>query len=187
MPVTSLLELVERLLTDGDTAAAFRESPDEFLAEHGLDDLSGADIVDALAIGFDSVAPDLAARLVLPALDGGDASAADALVDLLDAAPAESVLDEADAPVDLDFGLGESVDTESLFGSGDGDGDTGNLLDLDLGLNLDGDAGALDDLDTATFDQGFGSGSGDIDIDHLGDLDDVGDLDELGDGPADLL
>src|SRR5688572_13469358 len=105
MPVTSLLQLVERLLTDGDAAAAFRDSPGDFLAEHGLDDLSGADIVDALAIGFDSVAPDLAARIVLPLLDDEDASAADALTGLLDAAPAESVFDDAEAPVDLDFGL----------------------------------------------------------------------------------
>lgn len=176
MAATSLLELIERLLTDGDAAADFRDAPDDFLSDHGLGDLSGTDILDALSLGFDSVAPDLAQRLVLPEGDTGDATAADALGDLLDAAPADSVLDDTGAN-DFDFGLGDLFDG-STFGSGDADTEDGDLLDLDLDLDLgfDLDADGANDLDTATFDQGFGSGSADVDVDHLHDLDDADDL-----------
>ncbi|HUR76935.1 MAG TPA: hypothetical protein VMZ22_03230 [Acidimicrobiales bacterium] len=173
MAATSLLELIERLLSDGDAAADFQDAPDDFLSEHGLGDLSGADVLDALSLGFDSVAPDLAVRLVLPEGDTDNASAADALGDLLDAAPADSVLEDAGAD-DFEFGLGDLLDG-ATFGSGDSDADDDvDLLDLDLDLGFDADADAGDDLDTATFDQGFGSG--DLDVDHLHDLDDADDL-----------
>ncbi len=177
MAVTSLLELIERLLTDGDAAAAFREAPDRFLSDQGLDDLSGADVIDALSLGFDSVAPDLAGRLVLPA-ESDDASAADAFAQLLDAAPAESVLDEARVDLDFDFGLGLGLGHDSggsAFGDGDSDSDSDmDFGNLGLGLDVEADMGSVDDLDTATFDQGFGSGSGDLDVDGLHDLDDLG-------------
>lgn len=188
MAVTSLLELIGRLLTDGDAAAGFRAAPDRFLSDHGLDDLTGADVIDALALGFDSVAPDLALRLVLPAGTADDASAADTLADLLDAAPAESVLEDASGDRDLDFGFGDVLD-EWTFGAGDGDVDSDHA-GLELDLDLDADLGSVADLDTAPFDQGFGSGSGEVGAD-LDDVDDLGfaadQHDDLNDGPDGLV
>src|SRR5688572_26514873 len=129
MAAVSLLELIERLLTDGDAAAEFRDAPDQFLSDNGLGDLSGADVLDALSLGFESVTPDLAVRIVLPEGDGGNASAVDALTDLLDAAPAGSVLDDPGTE-EFGFGLGE-VGADAAFGSGGGDAES-DLVDLDL-------------------------------------------------------
>lgn len=174
MAVTSLLELIELLLIDGDAAASFRGAPDTFLSDHGLDDLSGADVIDALSLGFDSVAPDLAGRLVLPA-ESDNQSAADAFASLLDAAPAESVLEGAptgrDSELDFGLGLGDEPDG-SAFGAGDRDTDV-DATNLELGLDFVADSGSVDDLDTATFDQGFGSGSGELDLHDLHDPDDL--------------
>jgi hypothetical protein len=180
MGVTSLLELFEQLLNDGDAAAHFRSAPHQFLADHGLEDLSGADVFDALSLGFDSVHPDLAQRIVLPDDPTHHATAADAFDHLLAAAPDGSVLDDSHSDLggDYDFGLGHDFDDDATFGAGHDDSAHGHdfaHLALDLGDDLLGsdDLGLEDDLDTSTFDQGFGNGAHGVDVDHLHDVDDL--------------
>jgi hypothetical protein len=184
MGVTSLLELIEHLLTDGDAAADFKSDPHHFLSDHGLGDLSGHDVFDALSLGFDSVHPDLAQRIVLPDDPTEHHTAADAFDHLLDAASHEPALDDAhdlDLGHGLDFGLGHDFGSHDTFGAGHGDSGHGDLahLALDLGDHLDpgGDFDGGDDTDTNTFDQGFGNGAHDIDVDHLGDVDDLHQVD----------
>jgi hypothetical protein len=183
MGVISLLELVEHLLSDGDAAAEFRSHPHQFMEDHGLGDLSGHDVFDALSLGFDSVHPDLAQRIVLPEDPTHHPTAADAFDHLLSSAPDGSVLDDAhiDLGGDHDFGLGHDVDLGHDVTFGAGHDDTGHGLHdlahlaLDLGDHLlgGGDLDPEDDLDTSTFDHGFGNGAHDIDVDHLHDVDDL--------------
>ena len=176
MGVTSLLELIEQLLGDGDAAADFRSQPHQFLADHGLHDLSGADVFDALSLGFESVHSDLAQRIVLPDDPTQHATAADAFDHLLDTVDTgDATLDDGHADLGLDFGLGHDIGHDT-FGSGDGDHHDLAHLALDLGdhLGLGGDdLEHEDDLDTSTFDQGFGNGAHDVDVDHLHDVDDL--------------
>lgn len=141
----SLLQLIERLFADPDAAAAFADAPDSYLAEHGLGELSGADIHDALSLGFDSVPVSVAARLAVPD-EVGDGSGGDVLGGLLlDSAPDGL---EADSPAagDLDFGLGD--------------------LDLDLGGSAGGEAVAQgDEMSDIDGDDAGAGGSGVLSLD----------------------
>lgn len=138
----SLLQLIERLFADPDAAEAFADAPDSYLADHGLGELSGLDIVDALSLGFESVPPAVAARLAVPDAVG-DGSGGDVLSRLL--------LDSAPEGLELEPGEFEAADLG--FGRGD--------LDLDLGGT---DADALDDMqDGDDLDSGDGAGAFPID------------------------
>jgi hypothetical protein len=190
MGVTSLLDLVQQLLNNGEAAHDFRAHPDRFLADHGLHDLSGHDVIDALKLGFDSVHPDLAQRIVLPDdPTHHHVAAADAFNHLLDAAPEHSVLADAhdvgshhDVDLGHGFGLGHDVHHghDATFGAGhdDGGGHEGHghvadltHLALDLGAHMA--MGPEHDLGISAFDQGFGHGAHHVDVDHLHDVDDL--------------
>lgn len=161
----SLLQLIERLFADPDAAAAFADAPDSYLAEHGLGELSGADIHDALSLGFDSVPVSVAARLAVPD-EVGDGSAGNVLGGLLlDSAPAGLEFDDGPAAGDLDFGLGDlELDLGGTVGAAAEDVDDElSDIDVDGDVSLDGPAGPA-----------FGGGAGsDVDGgDPLSDIDD---------------
>jgi len=193
MGVTSLLELIEHLLTDSDAASDFKSHPHQFLADHGLGDLSGHDVFDALKLGFDSVHPDLAHRIVLPEDPTAHHSAADAFGHLLGTADtAASPFDDnhmhhVDIGVGHDlghdgghdlghhFGLGHDFGSHDTgFGAGHDSGDHGHLahLALDLGAHVAFDLPG-DDTDSNTFNQGFGNGAHHVQVEHLADVDDL--------------
>src|SRR5688572_26269033 len=123
MAAVSLLELIERLLTDGDAAAEFREAPDQFLSDNGLGDLSGADVLDAPGVdefgfGLGEVPGDSAFGA-----GGGDAETDADLLDL-------------DLGLGLDTGLDSGDDLETAtfdhgFGSGSSDLDVDHFGDVD--------------------------------------------------------
>lgn len=163
----SLLGLIERLLTDPGEAAAFGDSPDGYLAEHGLGDLSAADVHDALSLGWDSVPTAVAVRLDLPPDAAGSATGGDALASFITDVPTIDLEPSGDADGDLGFGLGQvdgadnvefapdSTDAgdvpadDSLFETVDfGSGfDSGHAGDPLADLEVDVDEQPLDDGD----------------------------------------
>lgn len=162
----SLLQLIERLLSDPAAAEAFGDSPDGYLAEHGLGHLSAADVHDALSLGWDSVPPGVAARLDLPADATDSPTAGDALASFVTEGPSID-LEPAGDEADLGFGLGQ-LDGDSVlehaedpFVDGDVPADVSAFETVDFGGEFGaGDAGdpltdaGEPDVDDQLFDDG---------------------------------
>ena len=68
MGVRTLLALVETLIRDPESKAAFAARPDAFLAEHGFRDLDPADVTEVMLNAADTFPPVVAAQL---AVSGG--------------------------------------------------------------------------------------------------------------------
>lgn len=61
--VTSLLEFLRNLLVDEDERKAFNDNPESYLASHGLEDVSGEDVYDAVGLVGDTLPPRAASQL----------------------------------------------------------------------------------------------------------------------------
>lgn len=142
----SLLEFIRGLLSDGQLRAQFAAGPEKALDDHGLGDLSPADVYDALVLVEDTQTADFArsydtgydigyARPSAPApLDGDDHQAA---LRYLDEYISHNYVDDgdhlADDSVDRQVGQGggafeQDLDIDFVLAGGDGAGAAGGHI-----------------------------------------------------------
>lgn len=159
---TSLLELTTRLIHDESARSAFSADPDGFLAEHGIVDLSPADVSDGLGHVADALPPHLAVQLASPG--DGDVGTLVEQFRVVSDVDADFVLPELEPDADFLVGDHEVVGDEPDV---DPDVDPHGVLDdapESPGAVADaddssGDPAGVDVGDTA--DAGFGSGGDD--------------------------
>lgn len=145
--MSTFLDVVELLLTDGNAKDAYSADPNGFLNEHGLGDLDSTDVADAMLYASDALPLPVATQL--NPSEGLDSAAS------LDLATQDLSLEREayDAPLDDaadDMGLGDmavgddvdfdtpeetAIDAADAFDSPDGGGPMG-----------DGAAGAVDPM-----------------------------------------
>lgn len=152
-PSKNLLTFLKDLLLDPAEQAAFHDAPEHYLADHGFDGLSSADIADALPLVAETLPPAVAANVV-PAADGPEVVGFDLGVDrpvgvletLREVTSAHDVLPPVDEGIDgaaAAGGWGAIGDTDAVaFG-----GEAANISGRAVGLDADPLDPALLDLD----------------------------------------
>lgn len=146
--MTTFLDVVELLLTDGDAKANYSADPGGFLNEHGLGGLDSADVADAMLYASDSLPLPVATQLDPEA--GLDSAAALDLEagglslerEAYDAAAEQDAVDEDALGDDVDF----DAPAEAAGGIDQTDLDAVDMLDAPDGGGSEGDsaAGAVD-------------------------------------------
>jgi len=155
---TSLLDLTNQLIHDDSARSAFAENPDGFLAEHGIVDLSPADVAGGLGHVADALPPHLAVQLGSPA-DAYDGSVA-TLVDqfrVVSDVDADYTLPQLDLDDNVDFVLDPALDVDPHGALDDAPVEPGDTpeatADPEPGEGADGPVDGPD--------AGFGSGGDD--------------------------
>jgi len=130
--MSTFLDVVELLLTDGDAKAAYSADPGGFMNEHGLGALDSADVADAMLFATDSLPLSVATQLDPEAgLDSAAALDLDAAGLSLEREAFDEPLDgdaaDSDLRDDVDFDTpdGTDVDAVDLLDSPDGGGPVG--------------------------------------------------------------
>jgi hypothetical protein len=188
----SLLEFIRLLFTDEGTRAEFSENPEATLAEHGLEDLSPADVQDALVLVEDNQTADFsrdyntggndAGSFTVPPVpahsNGGGDSHQDA-IQYLNTFITNNFIDDRDTITDNS--INQQVDT----GGGDFDQD----IDIDsVVASGDGAVAAGDDIEDSTIVTGDGNTVGDGNVQGDGNI--VGDDNDgtlVGDGDGNVV
>jgi hypothetical protein len=155
----SLLDFLRGLQTDAEFRSAFTANPEATIAEHGLAELSPADVHDALVLVEDTETADFRQHVDLadtglhtapPPVHGAEQAAVQYLSDYLAVSfPGADVPPDPDPDLDASFASG-GVDTDPY---------AADTYDVDFGLGSDSYEPAAD-LDDGSGDLGFGHADG---------------------------
>jgi hypothetical protein len=196
-----LLEVLRDVSLDPSERAAFSADPEQYLAEHGYDDVPPEDLGEAFGLMHDTLPAETAQALVEdPVYDvpttGGEALDVESAAEVGDMAPFGDVNGDFDAAT-LRGTDDDSLDDDSLDGSDVGDADADTDADVELGQGYSGadmsDDSVGDDDDGGLYLDGgdavaFGVGSGsDVEGDEPLGLEDDTALSGLDDGGDDVF
>jgi hypothetical protein len=183
----SLLEFIQKLITDADLRQLFNDDPEQALADNGLEDVTEADVNDALVLIDDSQTADFSRDYSSsPSIDfsgsnigsrntsndddddsDGDGGGHSAAVEHISRFITNNFIDDRDTTVDNS--INQQVDTDG--------GDFDQDIDIDANVASGDGAVAADDIENSDVVTGDGNVVGDDNL--TGDGNVVGDDNEV--------